>query len=403
MMSEGAKPRKKRRNNKWSLTIIALILAIAIVGIAAYLIYNHFFVTANNTYDAQMRIGDQQLKLDHLDEAEAAYKQALIYKDGDYDASVTLAEIYEKKKQYEDAAALYAGLHEKDENNIDLYDRLIALYAEHLDAVEKANELITKAYELGLTLTSDLVPPLPEFSPKGGTFNQATKVKLTAPDGYTIRYVTKKGTVPTAKSKKYKKAISISANGSKRIIAAVFSKEGLMGWPAENIYKIKLQVAVDNSAIANLGRSSKAIMNSVGPLFYSGELEGGFCYKDNSSKYTYVFSASDFPLGNDDEEGEDGDEDGGSRLDPESMSLPAKAKCVALSMTVGNYIVQPSGAITVKDFMAGMEIEDYEVRPSDGANHLIYDADGARYDITLPDKENISPNQVMTVYLISAA
>jgi tetratricopeptide (TPR) repeat protein len=389
-----ASTRKKRRNNKWSLTIIAIFFAIAIVALTAFFVYRHFFVAVNDNYSAQMRIGAQQMQFGDVEKAEAAYVRALGYQAGDHDATLALAEIDVRKERYEDAAGRYEDLLAKDDQDISLYDTLIGLYAEHLNAVDKANELIVKAYGLGLTLTSELVLPPPEFSKKSGTFNQATKIKLTAPKGYQIYYVTKKGKIPTQDDKLYKKEITISSNGSKRIIAAVFNKDGLMGWPEENVYKVKLQIAVDNYAISNLGKGAGTIMNAVGPLYYAGSMEGGYYYNDKESKFYYIFSMSAFV-----------DKDTGEYLEPEDTALPTKAPCVAISMTVSSYIVQPAGAVTVKDFMAGIEIEEYEVRKSeeDGSYHLIYDSGDERYDIPLPDKENISKDRVMIVYSISAS
>jgi tetratricopeptide (TPR) repeat protein len=386
--------RKKRRNNKWTLTIIAVLFAIAVVAIVAVIVYQHFFVAINDNYDAQMRIAAREMQAGDTGKAETAYKRALGYQIGDHDATLALAEIYVKKEQYEDAAELYSDLLSKDDGDIALYDALIGLYAGQLDAPDKANELIVKAYQIGLTLTSELVQQPPEFSQKGGTFNQATKIELTAPEGYSVHYVTKKGTIPTIDDKLYKKAISLSKSGTRRIIAAVFDKDGLMGWPAENVYKIKIQVTVDNSAISNLGRGAGAIMKSVGPLYFSGRMEGGYYYKDNNSKFHYIFPVNSFR-----------DKKTGDALNPEDTELPTSAKCVAISMTVSSYIVQPTGSVTVKDFMAGIDIKNYEVRIGDydGAYHLIYDSGDERYDIPLPDKDKISKSKVMTVYSISAA
>jgi tetratricopeptide (TPR) repeat protein len=386
----GVSPRKKkRRNNKWTLTIIAIVLAIVIVGIAVYLLYDHFFVSANDNYESQMSIGAQQLKLGDADKALEAYERALGFRPGDEDATLAVAELYIQKERYEEAAEIYEARLAKDEANTETIDILIGLYAKHLNAVDKANELIIRAYQQKLTLSSELVQPPPEFSPGGGTFNQATDIKITAPEGYEIRYVTKKGQIPAADSKLYKKAISIGKNGSKRIIAAVFDKDGLMGWPVQNIYKVAIQVAVDNSAISNLGRSAKSIMNSVGPLYYSGGMEGGYYYNDKNDKFYYIFPMNAFV-----------DKKTGEDLDPLSTALPQSTRCVAISMKVGSYIVSPTGSIGVDDFMAGLEIEEYEVRASnsDHKYHLIYDADGARYDIALPSEDKIGTNEVMIIY-----
>lgn len=377
------------RRRRIALAFAVILIIAAIIGTGVALLYHHFFVAVNDNYDAQMRIGDEQRTFGEYQNAEEAYLRALKFKDGDRNANIRLAEVYVLWEKYPEASERYVILQDIDENDAEIYERLIDLYVEKMDEIGLANEQIIKAFELDLSLESPHIVPPPEFSPKGGIFKQMTSVKLKGPKDYKIRYTKKKNKMPTVKSKRYKKPVKLGINKKTWIYAVCFDKRGLMGWPARERYEIELEFVVDTSAVSYLGCSAKTIMNSVGPLFFEGTEQGGCFYKDNFGKCYYIFPISVFA-------GEEG-----KTLSPVKTPLPAGAPCIAVTFSVGQYIVQQSGDFAIDVFMNGINIKDYTVERSgnDGAWHLYYNISGAEYDMTLKDQETISTNQTMTVRL----
>jgi hypothetical protein len=61
------------------------------------------------------------------------------------------------------------------------------------------------------------------------------------------------------------------------------------------------------------------------------------------------------------------------------------------------------GDLTVEDFVTGVgAAEDYTVDryENDGKYHLVYSADGARIDITMKDKDKVSPDGAAVAYAV---
>jgi len=373
------------------ISFSVLVVALALIVVSIILIVHHSKVKALDNYDAQMSLGTQYSMDKEYDKAEAAYLSAIDHRNGDRDANIKLAELYVLMDRPKDAANRYLALQDADETDVDIYGRLIDLYVNNLNDIPSANAQILKAYSLNLTLDSPLVADPPDFQPGGGKFNQVLSIKLSAAKGRTIHYTTKEGELPTIDSKQYTKPIVISSNKKTTISAISFDKSGLMSWPTVQYYRLKLEFAVDTSAVSFLGSNAGAIMGALGPLYYNGSQGGGAYYTDSFGINFYIFALEDFY-----------DKATDSYLDPMATPLPDNAKCLAVSMPVSQYIVQQTGNFKVKDFMDSLKVKNYTVQRSaeDGDMHLYYDIGSARYDITLINSDTISTDMSMTVYLI---
>ncbi|MDR2487087.1 MAG: chitobiase/beta-hexosaminidase C-terminal domain-containing protein [Clostridiales Family XIII bacterium] len=413
--------RKRQRNRTIAIVIILVVLVVGILATAIGLVYQHFFVDSLNSYDAQMRIAADAEREGDLDKAEEAYRKALSFQAGDLDATLALAELLVKTDRPDEGAGLYEELLAKDEGNTGYMERLLSIYVEGMEDMDKANGMIIRAYEAGLELSSNLIAPPPELSPKGGTFTQTTKVTLTAPDGYTIHYTNRKADVPTPADKEYKKPFSLSKNRSFYVHAAVFDERGLMGWPVYASYKIRLQFIVDTSAVKHLGRTAGSIMEDIGPLFFTEEFTegGGAIYEDENGRFRFVFFldayAQTVPVApTTTDTAITGASVTGAAVavtetavksvpfDPLTSPLPVGAKCEVIYMDIASYLVQQRGSFRVKDLMAGLEIEQYAVRsePFDGKYHLYYDIDGVRFDLKLRDEGTVDTKDTMELYLV---
>ena len=147
--------RRRKRKRAIAIVVIVVVLVVGILVTAFGLIRQHFFVDSLNTYEAQMRIAAESEQAGDLDRAEEAYRKALGFQEGDLDATIALAELLVKADRPGEGAVLYEELLAKDEGNTGYMDRLLSIYVEGMEDMEKANGLIIRAYEAGLELSSD--------------------------------------------------------------------------------------------------------------------------------------------------------------------------------------------------------------------------------------------------------
>jgi hypothetical protein len=382
--------RRRRRDH----TVIAVI-AMCLVVVGALCVWYFGSVEPSDNYDAQMSIGVESFKAGKLKKAEGSFLNALAKKPNDPEAMIALSDTYAAEGRYEDAIRSMKALRGIDDMDVRAYERIITWSVEVLD-MATANEQIADAYARHLTLNNDLIRPAPVFDPPPGDYDKATKVSMKSESGLTI-YYSSDGSVPTPQDgNEYKKKISLKNNNEVTYTAAAYDKYGLMSWPASARYSLRVKYGVDASAAQYLGHTAEEIMDAVGPLYYSSSDEGGYYYHDENKVCYYVFSGEYFMV-------EKITTDGAveiSAIDPEEEPLPTEARCVAVSMRAADYIVKMNGGIGADDFPGGIGVEEYEIDRSelDGKYHLIYGIDGARYDITLKDKDTISKKSVVMIY-----
>jgi hypothetical protein len=376
------------------IAILSSAGAILLVGLAVC-VYYFGFVRPGDSYGAQMKIGAEAYGIEAYEEAETAFLKALQYKPSDPEATVALADTYAAWNKFDKAVVLLTALQEIDETDLRTYERLLTLYVKHTNDIKAANKLIAKAYELGLALEHELVAAPPSFSPKGGVYNTVTAVTIAAGEGQTVHYTTD-GTLPTPESVKYESELVLKNKEPLYIIAAVVAENGLIGWPAAAEYTINIQYAIDSDFLRYIGKPAAEIMGSVGALFYAGEEEGGYYYRNKNGDCFFVFpwevfQSAEPPAATD-----------GAVLpapDPNRTPLPGDAVCVAVSMEIRRMFVQMDETISVEDLMSGLDVQTFEVETSgmDGLSHLYYSANGYAFDYTLKDDATVDIGNRMTV------
>ncbi|MDR2163217.1 MAG: chitobiase/beta-hexosaminidase C-terminal domain-containing protein [Clostridiales Family XIII bacterium] len=385
--------RERRRRRNRSAVAVLVVFA---VGIAVLCAWYFGSVKPNDNYDAQMIIGAESFHAGKYRKAEDAFMKALAKRPNDPDAMVAMSDTYAAEKRYEDAIRGMKALQGIDDTDTRAYERIIEWSVEGTKDMATANDQIAAAYGKQLALNSELIRPAPTFDPSPGDYEESTDISMNADPGLTI-YYSADGSVPTPQDgEEYKKKISLKNNREVVYTAASYDEHGLMSWPSSAKYSLHVKYGVDAPAAQYLGLSAAVIMYDVGPLYYKAHDEKGYQYHDESEKCYYIFSGEDFMI-------EKTATDGAvemSAMDPETEPLPPGARCVAISMKAGDYIIGMDGDINAYDFMTGISVKEYDIDRSeaDSKYHLIYEDASARYDITLNDKETITVKSVLVVY-----
>jgi hypothetical protein len=166
---------------------------------------------------------------------------------------------------------------------------------------------------------------------------------------------------------------------------------------------------VNSQPLDFIGQTAKKIMNSVGPLYYQEEWEGGLYYQaDGGDNVSYIFpwdTSLDAPepadtAGTTDVTGDPaGVTEPVATPDPNKYPLKASATCVAVAMTIGDYVPKVSGDISAENLMSAISIKNYKIEKNeaDGAYHLYYSKDGLTYNYTLKNKSTASANGLLMV------
>lgn len=392
-----ATEKKKRRNLIILIAVAVVILAGSVV--ASVLIFD---AKERNTYDAQMRIGVEHYKAGEYAEAEEAFKRALEFKPGDVNATIALADTYTAEAKYERAAQLLeevkAGGISAADTLAGVMSKLLTLSISHLDNIPRANELILECYTNGIDPQNELVLPAPVFDPAGGSFEETKNVTITASEGSVI-YYTKDGTIPNTESAKYESALKLKKSEQVTFTAIAVAENGLYTWPGTAEFAIDIQYLVNSQPTDFIGQTAKTIMNTVGPLYYQDEMEGGLYYKPNDGEsVSYIFpwdNSLDVP---EPAETADGTEEE-ITPDPNKHPLKADAVCAAVAMKIGDYVPKVTGTIAAEDLMSGISIKNYKIEKSeeDGLYHLYYSQNALSFDYTLKDKSTASADGLLFV------
>jgi tetratricopeptide (TPR) repeat protein len=383
--------RVRRRDN----TVIAVV-AISSIAIISVCIWYFSFLQPNDNYDAQMSTGVERFNEKQYPDAENAFLKALMKRPNDAGAMIALADTYAAQGKYDEAILEMKALQGIDDEDIRTYDRLITWYVERVKDIASANEQVLAAYERQLQLTNSLVQPAPVFDPKPGEFGEATKISIRSLPGLAVYYSTD-GSVPKpGEGERYLKKINLENNNAVTYMAVAYDGYGFMSWPAEANYRLSIKYGVDDSAVQYLGADAKKIMESVGPLYFDSQHEEGYYYYDEKKEFYYVFANEYFVV-------ENASTDGAvqtSMIDAEREPLPPDAVCAAISMKISDYVLEMKGGIDADDLMAGVGVEEYDIERDgqDGKYHLIYESDGARYDMTMKTRDTVTRGGVLMIY-----
>ena len=243
------KPAKKMSTKTILLytVILCVVLLGCCIGIKSYMDYSN-----NQSYDYQVKSGDEALFKNKLDEAEAYYKQALTLSPNDIKARLKLASVYLEKGNINDSILLLNEVIVLDSTNYDAYKKLFEIFEaeENVDAILNLKEKVTDSKIL--KIFEDYLVNTPYISLPGGNYSEALKISLTGDKDIQIFY-TLDGTNPITQGELYTNTIVISDSGMNTVKFVAMNSKGVYSDVVTETYVIKYNAPADPQVTPNGG------------------------------------------------------------------------------------------------------------------------------------------------------
>ena len=245
-----AKKTVKKMDTK-KILILTVVLCVVLLGAGIGL---KVFVDYQNSqsYEYQMKAGDEALFKNKLDVAESYYAQALLLSPNDTKARLKLADVYFEKGSTNEGIILLNEVIELDENNYDAYKKLFDLYESegNVDAILNLKEDVTDSKILKLFEDYLVNPPCINVS--SGTYSDILKIMLTADKGVQIFY-TVDGTNPISHGVLYTDTIELSKAGMNTLKVVAMNTNGIYSDVISATYVIKYNAPADPEVTPNGG------------------------------------------------------------------------------------------------------------------------------------------------------
>lgn len=237
---EPAKKVSRKQQNKKTIIIISVIVAVCVIGIiAAVLIHMNVKKNQENSVDYQIEMAKDALKAKNEEDAIAYYEKALKLDKKNVEVRLALGAIYMDAKDYDEAEIQYKEVLKIDSDNKEAYKNLIAIYAERedYDAITRLSETTTDSSILDLFADYIVTPPV--FGEKEGKFDDYLELKLSTKGDYEI-YYTIDGTDPEKYGTLYSEAIPLDEMRVYEVKAVCKNDKGIYSDMVSGKYEIEI-------------------------------------------------------------------------------------------------------------------------------------------------------------------
>ncbi|MBU3876352.1 chitobiase/beta-hexosaminidase C-terminal domain-containing protein [Faecalicatena sp. AGMB00832] len=236
---------KKRRQR----ALIIFLLLIILAGVLGFVYYQ-------NSYEGQIRKGNQALQSSDYSLAESYYKKAINKSSKKAEAYTGLSKVYIQQDDLEEAETVFTTAIASQPSNVELYKAAIQFYVDTKQLLKISELLADCEYDEVLEGVKDYVSKEPQFSLEEGTYEEVQQVTLSS-DGGTI-YYTDDGSEPDTSSKKYTEPILLKEEGSHVIKAITVNKKKVPSLTAARTYVIQLPIADAPSVTPSTGQYETA-------------------------------------------------------------------------------------------------------------------------------------------------
>lgn len=232
-----------------TLTIsLCVVLFIAGIGIKKYVDNKN-----NNSYDFQMKSGDEALFKEKYEVAEEYYLQALNLSPNDLKARLKLSNVYIAIDKEEEAIALLQEVIALDTTeNYDAYKKLFDIYEKN----GKIDEIValrnTATSDKILNIFKDYIVNVPSVNLPGGTYSEVIEIKLVSDNNLQIFY-TIDGKNPMINGTLYQNEIEISEAGMHTVKFVAMNSFGVYSDIVTETYILEYIAPADPEVTPNGG------------------------------------------------------------------------------------------------------------------------------------------------------
>lgn len=232
---------KKRRQR----ALIVVLLLIILAGVLGFVYYQ-------NSYEGQIRKGNQALQSSDYSLAETYYNKAIAKNNKKAEAYTGLSKVYIQQEDLEGAEAVFLTAIGSQPSNVDIYKAAISFYVDTKQLLKVSELLDDCEYDEVLNGVKDYVSYEPEYSLEEGTYEEVQQVTLSSDSG-TI-YYTDDGSEPDTSSKKYTEPILLNKEGTNVIKAISVNKKKIPSLTASKTYVIELPIEDAPSVTPSTGQ-----------------------------------------------------------------------------------------------------------------------------------------------------
>lgn len=241
---------KKRRQRALIIVLILIILA----GVFGFVYYQ-------NSYEGQIRKGNEALQSSDYSLAEKYYNKAIAKNSKKAEAYTGLSKAYIQQDDLEGAEAVFTAAIASQPSNVELYKAAIQFYVDTRQLIKISELLADCEYDEVLEGVKDYVSREPQFSLEEGTYEEVQQVTLDS-DGGTI-YYTDDGSEPDTSSKQYTEPILLKEEGKHVIKAITVNKKKVPSLTASRTFVIQLPIADAPSVTPSTGQYEAACQITI--------------------------------------------------------------------------------------------------------------------------------------------
>lgn len=237
---------KKKKQTQLTISLIALVCVLLIVlGVFAKMAIDN---NNANSFDYQIKMATASVKEGDSKTAIYYYKKAIQLEPNETSARMALVELYFDTDETQKAVDLLHETIEIDKTAYDAYKELIGFYEDNndIDSILALLEDVTDSRVKNLFKNYIVDSPSVHF--KGGTYNEAIKITISAKLGDSI-YYTIDGSNPVKNGALYSEAIVIEKKGTYNLKAVAKNDRGVYSEVVSEKYIIEA-IAPDDPVIS---------------------------------------------------------------------------------------------------------------------------------------------------------
>mgnify|MGYP003429459501 FL=1 len=252
IVSNNKNVKQKQKMNSKSIVTLIVILCVILLGVGLSV---KFFVDNknNNSYEYQMKLGDEALFKEKYEVAEGYYKHALTLSPNDLKARLKLADVYVFLDNQQEAISLLNEVISIDSNeNYDAYKKLFDIYEEegNIAAILDLRNKVTS--DKVLKIFKDYVVDVPVANLQGGTYSEIISLKLVSDNNLQIFY-TIDGKDPIEYGTLYQNKIEISDAGMHTVKFVAMNSLGVYSEIVTETYILEYEAPLDPEVTPNGG------------------------------------------------------------------------------------------------------------------------------------------------------